>query len=142
MKRSTQIALTLLSAGMVGTGIWLIKAVPDPQGVMRALPFLLAGFGSGIFGHGMGEWIARKAAQADPSLARQIEIEQKDERNIMIGNMAKAKAFDMMTYVFGMAMVSFAIMNESVLMVLALLICYLLVQGYAIYCRFRLEKEL
>ena len=91
---------------------------------------------------GMGEWIARKAAQADPSLARQIEIEQKDERNIMIGNMAKAKAFDMMTYVFGMVMVSFAIMNESVLMVLALLICYLLVQGYAIYCRFRLEKEL
>lgn len=142
MKRSTQIALTLLSAGMVGTGIWLIKAVPDPQGAMRALPFLLAGFGSGIFGHGMGEWIARKAAQADPSLARQIEIEQKDERNIMIGNMAKAKAFDMMTYVFGMVMVSFAIMNESVLMVLALLICYLLVQGYAIYCRFRLEKEL
>lgn len=142
MKRSTQIALTLLGAGMVGTGIWLIKAVPDLQGVMRALPFLLAGFGSGIFGHGMGEWIARKAAQADPSLARQIEIEQKDERNIMIGNMAKAKAFDMMTYVFGMVMVSFAIMNESLLMVLALLICYLLVQGYAIYCRFRLEKEL
>lgn len=142
MKRSTQIALTLLGAGMVGAGIWLIKAVPDPQGVMRALPFLLAGFGSGIFGHGMGEWIARKAAQADPSLARQIEIEQKDERNMMIGNMAKAKAFDMMTYVFGMVMVSFAIMNESLRMVLALVICYLLVQGYAIYCRFRLEKEL
>lgn len=34
-------------------------------------------------------------------MARQIEIAQTDERNVMIGNMAKAKGYDMMTYVFG-----------------------------------------
>ena len=59
--------------------------MPDPQGIMRALPFLLVGFGCGIFGHGLGELLAKKAAASDPEMARQVEIAQTDERNVMIG---------------------------------------------------------
>ena len=94
MKQAKNIWLSVLGFVLIGGGIYLIKTVPDPQGIMRALPFLLVGFGCGIFGHGLGELLAKKAAESDPEMARQLEIAQTDERSVMIGNMAKAKGYD------------------------------------------------
>ena len=99
MKRAKNIWLSVLGFALIAAGIYLIRTVPDPQGILRALPFLLVGFGCGIFGHGLGELLAKKAAESDPETARRMEIDQTDERNVMIGNMAKAKGYDMMTYV-------------------------------------------
>ncbi len=48
MKRAKDIGRSLLGFVLIGVGICLIKTVPDPQGIMRALPFLLVGFGCGI----------------------------------------------------------------------------------------------
>ena len=58
-----------------------------------------------------GNIISRQALKGSPEIARQIEIEQKDERNIAIGNQAKAKGFDMMTFAFGALMICFALME-------------------------------
>ena len=70
MKRAKNVWLSVLGFALIAAGIYLIKTVPDPQGIMRALPFLLVGFGCGIFGHGLGELLAKKAAAADPETAR------------------------------------------------------------------------
>ena len=142
MKQVKNIGLSLLGLVLIGTGIYLIRTVSDPQGVMRALPFLLVGFGCGIFGHGLGDLLAKKAAQSDPETARQIEIAQTDERNVMIGSMAKAKGYDMMTYVFGALMVAFALMGAAFTIIIPMVIAYLFVHGYAIYFRVKLEKEM
>ena len=142
MKRAKNVWLSVLGFVLIGGGIYLIKAVPDPQGIMRALPFLLVGFGCGIFGHGLGELLAKKAAESDPEMARQIEIVQTDERNVMIGNMAKAKGYDMMTYVFGALMVAFAVMGASWTVIIPMVIAYLFVHGYAIYFRMKFDKEM
>lgn len=142
MKQAKNIGLSLLGLVLIGTGIYLIRTVSDPQGVMRALPFLLVGFGCGIFGHGLGDLLAKKAAQSDPETARQIEIAQTDERNVMIGSMAKAKGYDMMTYVFGALMVAFALMGAAFTIIIPMVIAYLFVHGYAIYFRVKLEKEM
>ena len=142
MKQAKNVWLSVLGFALTGTGIYLIKTVPDPQGIMRALPFLLVGFGCGIFGHGLGELLAKKAAASDPEMARQVEIAQTDERNVMIGNMAKAKGYDMMTYVFGALMVAFALMGASWTVIIPMVIAYLFVHGYAIYFRVKFDKEM
>lgn len=142
MKRAKNVWLSVLGFALIAAGIYLIKTVPDPQGIMRALPFLLVGFGCGIFGHGLGELLAKKAAAADPETARRMEIDQADERNVMIGSLAKAKGYDMMTYVFGALMVSFAVMGASWTVIIPMVIAYLFVHGYAIYFRCKFEKEM
>ena len=142
MKQAKNIGLSLLGFVLIGAGIYMIRTVPDPQGIMRALPFLLVGFGCGIFGHGLGDLLAIKAVQSDPAMARQLEIAQTDERNVMIGSMAKAKGYDMMTYVFGALMVAFALMGAPWTVIIPMVIAYLFVHGYAIYFRVKLEKEM
>lgn len=142
MKQAKNVWLSVLGFALTGAGICLIKTVPDPQGIMWALPFLLVGFGCGIFGHGLGELLAKKAAASDPEMARQVEIAQTDERNVMIGNMAKAKGYDMMTYVFGALMVAFALMGASWAVILPMVVAYLFVHGYAIYFRVKFDKEM
>ena len=142
MKQAKNIGLSLLGFVLIGAGIYMIRTVPDPQGIMRALPFLLVGFGCGIFGHGLGDLLAKKAVQSDPAMARQLEIAQTDERNVMIGSMAKAKGYDMMTYVFGALMVAFALMGAPWTVIIPMVIAYLFVHGYAIYFRVKLVKEM
>ena len=142
MKQGKKFLLIAMGLALAGAGIYLIKTTPDPQGVMRALPFLFVGFGCGIFGHNLGDLLAKKAARSDPEMARQIEVAQTDERNIMIGNMAKAKGYDMMTYIFGMLMVAFALMDVCWMVILPMVIVYLFVHGYAIYFRVKFEKEM
>lgn len=142
MKQEKNVWLSVLGLALTGAGIYLIKTVPDPQGIMRVMPFLLVGFGCGIFGHGLGELLAKKAAASDPEMARQVEIAQTDERNVMIGNMAKAKGYDMMTYVFGALMVAFALMGASWAVILPMVVAYLFVHGYAIYFRVKFDKEM
>ena len=78
MKRAKNIWLSVLGFALIAAGIYLIRTVPDPQGILRALPFLLVGFGCGIFGHGLGELLAKKAAESDPETARRMEIDQTD----------------------------------------------------------------
>ena len=142
MKRAKNVWLSVLGFALIAAGIYLIRTVPDPQGILRALPFLLVGFGCGIFGHGLGELLAKNAAESDPETVRRMEIDQTDERNVMIGNMAKAKGYDMMTYVFGALMVSFAVMGASWTVIIPMVIGYLFVHGYAIYFRVKFDKEM
>ena len=48
----------------------------------------------------------------------------------------------MMTYAFGALIVSFAVMQVQTAAILVLVLVYLLVQGCALYWRFRYEKEM
>ena len=98
--------------------------------------------GCGAFGHGMGGMLSRKALKGSPDLQKQLEIEQKDERNIAISNSAKGKAFDIMLFVYGALMLSFALMQVDLAAILLFVFCYLLVLGCSIYYRVKYEKEM
>lgn len=139
-KKWTNIFTTAGGLILLAAGVILLKIFPDPHGIMQVFPYVSVGFGCGIFGHGMGNIASRKALKNHPDIARQIEIDQNDERNVMITSRAKAKAFDLMTYVFGALMVSFALMKVDLVAVLLLVAAYLFVEGYGIYWRVRLEK--
>ena len=134
--------IAIIGVLVLGIGLVLVKTMVADTGVMAALPYVLVGIGSGVFGHGASGLIAGRAIAKDAELQKQIEIESKDERNIAIANKAKAKAYDFMTMVFGMLMISFALMNVNIAQTLLLVAAYLLVHGYGIYYRMRYEKEM
>lgn len=130
-------ALLLLVAAL------LLKLGPaQEQPLLRVLPFLCLGVGAGLLGQGVGQLLQRKALQGNPELARQQQIEVEDERNIQLAQRAKAKAFDLMIFVFGALLLAFALMQVDLTAILLLVGAYLLVQGYAVYCRVRLEEEM
>ena len=90
----TAVGIILLVAGLI-----LIKILNNPQGILHAIPYILVGLGSVIFGHGMGNLVTRRITRNHPAVQKQMEIDRKDERNIMIRNAAKSKAYDVMTFV-------------------------------------------
>ena len=90
----------------------------------------------------MGELLSRSVVKRNPALQKQIEIEQRDERNTAISNRAKARAYDMMIYVFGALMISFSLMGVELRAILLLVFAYLFVVGWGVYYRCRFEKEM
>ena len=131
------IGLVLLLAGL-----WLLRTVSWPEGVLLVLPYICIGVGCGLFGHGMGNAVSERVLKKYPEVARQKEIEENDERNVAIAERSKARAFDLMTFVLGALMLCFALMQVDLALVLLLVCAYLFIEGYALYCRFRLEKEM
>jgi hypothetical protein len=141
-KNNLSYSLTVLGLILLGGGLFLIKTLIEPQGIMRGLPYICVGLGCGIFGQGMGEIISRKAMKNSPELEKQLEIDKNDERNVTIGNRAKAKAYDMMIFVFGALMLSFALMGVDMVVVLVLVFAYIFVVAYGIYYRCKFDKEM
>ena len=141
-KKNTYYLIAIIGIVLLGVGLSLLKLVLQPQGILMTLPYICIGFGSGLFGHGVGELVNHKAEKRNPLLQRQMEISRKDERNISIVNHAKAKAYDMMIYVFGALMVSFTLMGVDVFIVLLLIFAYLVVVGFHIYYVNKYNKEM
>lgn len=143
MKKSVT-AYLLVIAGVVllAGSLYFIRTVHEQEGVLRTLPYICIGLGSGLFGSGMGELISRRTVKNSPALAKQMEINKNDERNIAIATRAKAKAYDMMVFVFGALMLAFALMETELTVVLLLVFAYLFTIGYGIYYRFKYDREM
>ena len=134
MKKSAGYVTVVAGIFLLAGGLYLIKTVSDPQGILLTLPYVCIGIGCGLFGHGMGSILSQRIMQRHPQMQKQMEIEQRDERNIAIADRATGKAFDLMTFV--------ALMSVDLPAVLLLVFAYLFVHGYAIYYRCRYEKEM
>ncbi|TKC19063.1 hypothetical protein [Robertmurraya kyonggiensis] len=134
--------LTIVGVGLLTGGLYFIIAIENPQGLLGALPYICVGLGCAVFGHGLGEIILQNAMKRAPDAAKQLEIDMKDERNLAIANQAKAKAYDMMVFVFGALMFSFALMGIDLLVLLLFVFTYLLVIVYSTYYRFKFNKEM
>ena len=141
-KQGMQTVLGVLGFALLTAGLYLAKTTDAATGIMRALPYVMIGIGCGLFGQGMGGVIERSILRKHPEIAKQKEIEVKDERNQEISNRAKAKAYDVMVFVFGALMVSFALMNVDLAVLLMLVFAYLFVVGSGLYHRIKLDKEL
>lgn len=134
--------ITLIGVIMLGIGLFMTKTIENAQVILLTLPYVLVGIGCGIFGYGMSNIVSKKAISKDEHLQRQLEIEKSDERNIAIANKSKAKAYDLMTFMFGVLMLSFALMNIDMVAILLLVAAYLSVHIYGIYYRMKYEKEM
>lgn len=143
MKKSVlSYIFTVLGIALIAGGIVILKVVGEPQGVMLELPYVMIGLGCGLFGHGTGDLVNKAAMKKHPDLAQQDEINKTDERNVAIANRAKAKAYDAMLFIFGALMISFALMNVDLIIVLLLVFAYLCVVGIGLFYRFKYDKEM
>lgn len=138
MKKNNYLMLAL-GIGMFVAGLLLIK---NEQMESLLIPYLLIGFGAGLFGNGFSDLIVTQVMKKNPELAKEDRINREDERNQLISARSKEKAFDLATYLLGALMLSYALMKENLAIVLSLVAVYLFIQFYALYWRFRLEKEL
>lgn len=134
--------LTVVGVGLLAGCVYFIKTIEDPKGMLRVLPYIGFGLGCVIFGHGIGEIINRHAMKSNPTAAKQLEIDRKDERNLAIINRAKAKAYDMMVFVFGALIFAFSLMGTDLIVVLLLVFAYLFILVYCSYYRFKYFKEM
>lgn len=143
MKKRNAWLVLLLGLALLAAGFLLHRMLPEPRDApLRALPYLCLGVGCGLFGHGAGELLAKRALKNDPELVRRQAIEAKDERNRAISSAAKARGYDLMTFAFGALMLFSVLMGADLLVVLAMVAVYLFIQFYALWWRFRLEKEM
>jgi hypothetical protein len=143
MKKNTVlVCTTIFGIFLLSIGLVLLKIIETPQGIMIVFPYICVGFGGGIFGHGMGSIISNKTIKNNPDAAKKIEIEEHDERNIAISNRAKAKAYDMMVFVFGASLFTFALMGGNMTELLLLVFSYLFVIGNFIYYLSKFNKEM
>lgn len=134
--------LTVIGVLLFAGGLYFIKTIEDPHGLLKALPYICVGLGCSIFGHGMGEIVLQWAIKNNSVAAKQLEIDKKDERNLAISNRAKAKAYDMMVFVFGAIILAFALMRIDIIMLLLLVFVYMIFLGYNSYYRFKYYKEM
>jgi hypothetical protein len=78
------------------------------------------GLGCGFLGYGSGEWIRGKIMKEQPDVVKRIEIEKQDERNLAIGYRSKAKAYDLMVYIFGALLLVFTLLDVQLAAILLL----------------------
>lgn len=134
--------ISLVGLIIFAAGIYLVITQTDAQGIMKTLPYVCIGVGSGFLGSGIGSTISIKAGQKDPEFEKKMEIEKKDERNVAISNRAKAKAYHTMIYVFAALMLTFALMGVDTVAVLLLVIAYILVIFSYVYWHYKYNKEM
>jgi hypothetical protein len=144
MKNKNLKDVLFASLGLLITviGLLLIKKVINPQGIMQTLPYILVGLGCGTFGHYTGKIISYKATANYPDIVKSIEIEQKDERNVLIMNKARGKAYETMIFVYGAIMLSFALMQVDLKFIIILVLAYLFVVFTEVYYRLKFTKEM
>ena len=137
-KKTIFYVLVIVGIVLLAAGLCLLKVI----GTDETVPYVCIGFGCGIFGHGFGEIISRKARNKDPEMAKQMDIELNDERNMAIRNCAQAKAYNIMIPVFGALFFSFALMKVDMVVILLLVAAYIFICGCSIYYRIKYEKEM
>lgn len=133
---------TILGIVLIMTGLFLLKTLASTHELILILPYILFGIGCSILGYGTSSILSQKAFKNHPEIQKQLMIDKTDERNIAIANRAKAKAYDMMIFVVGALLLTFALMRIDIIAMLLLLFVYLFAQGYGIYFRCKYDKEM
>jgi hypothetical protein len=134
--------LSIIGFVIFGSGLALIKMLPEAGGILKTLPYLCVGIGAGIFGGNLGTAIRNKKMLNNPQAAKQMEIEQKDERNQAISNRAKARAYDLMIYVYAVILVAFTLMQVDMYVILTLVTVYLFFVFTNVYYFTKYNKEM
>lgn len=133
---------SLIGFIIMAGGAILGKNFREAEGILQALPYILIGIGAGILGQNLGTVFNIIAAKKDPQLAKRKEIEEKDERNIIIRNKAKAKAYDLMIMVFGTLMLALGMLEANWTIIIALVVSYLFVAAANVYYLNKFNKEM
>ena len=131
-----------IGLAMIIGSIYLLQAEKTPEGAIRTVLYVCAGLGCFLSGSALSAWLQDWALRNAPDIQKGINIEKRDERNQMITNQAKAKAFDLYVCVFTVMFWTLGWMGTDSTALLLLLAAHCFVLGTGLYYRSKLEKEL
>ena len=134
--------LTFVGIGLVVVGFLLHKYSLSTDKMIVTIPYIFIGVGCGIFGHFMDNLIKYFSTKNHKELERQIQIDKNDERNILIAEKSKAKAYDLMFYLFASMLIIFSLMGVDNLAIIMIVAIYLSIQIYALYWRSKFESKM
>lgn len=99
--------------------------------------------GTGLFGVAMGEVLKNKAIKSNPKEAKKVLIEQKDERNKYINQLAKSKAYDVTNVFLLGSIIFFGFLGDFDKTLLIILIMAVAISwGVMFYHTSKLKKEM
>ena len=136
------VLLIIIGVILFVAGIVLMINFEEPQGVMKSLPFVCIGVGLGALSGGIGAVISFHLMQKNPSMAKQKEIDIKDERNINITNKAKAKVFNYTWMLFSALLIFLAMMEIKLSIIVVFIGAYLSIIILYIYLLNKYSKEM
>lgn len=136
------ILLSFLGVVLVALGLYIYQKTLGMDKTVVVIPYIFIAIGCGIFGHFTGYLIQHYSTKNNEELKRQIEIEKNDERNILIAEKSKAKAYDLMIYLFAAMLIIFSLMGADKLQILVLVAIYLSLQIYALYWKSKFESRM
>ena len=127
---------------LIVAGFYFHKNNTSADKMITAIPHILIYIGIGILGHFIGNVIQHTSIKNHEALERQIMIDKNDERNILIANKSKAKAYDLMIYLFAAMLIMFSLMKINKFAITIMVTIYLAIQIYALYWRHNFERTM
>jgi len=112
------------------------------QGIILVLLNICIGLGAILLGHGITNIMIEKAIKNKPNIKEQIEIDENDERNIMITNRVKAKTYDMLILIFPGLTAFLGLMGVDLIVILVFVLAFIFSLIYGLYYRFKYNKEM
>ncbi len=141
-KTKGYVFLMIIGAILFTAGVVLAIRFTEPQGIMKTLPFICIGVGAGALGGGLGGAATSYLMRKNPSMAKQKEINAKDERNIAIANKAKAKLFNYTLMLFSVLLLFLALIQVELFVILVFVGAYLSIIVLFIYFINKYSKEM
>lgn len=141
-KARAQYILAAVGFVLFITGIVLVILFSESVGIMKSLPFISVGIGAGLCGGGLGGAISYRKMQENPQLAKEKEINIKDERNVAISNRAKAVAYNFTLIIFSVLIMFLALVQVETYITLVFTGAYLLIISIYIYFMNKYHKEM
>lgn len=127
---------------LIVTGIVLVILFSESQGIMKTLPFICLGIGAGSFSGGLGGLISYRRMQQNPQLAKEKQINTKDERNIIITYRAKAMSYNLTIIIFAFLIMFLAMVQVETYITLIFTGAYILIIFLHFYFFNKYYKEM
>lgn len=141
-KAKGQYILTAVGFILFVAGLVLVILFSKSQGILRPLPFICLGIGAGLCGGGLGGIIKGRQLAKDPQLAKKIEIDTKDERNIAIANKAKAAAYNFTLFIFAALILFLSLVQAEAYITLVFVGAYVVAIALYLYFLIKYHKEM
>jgi len=141
-KLNSSYIVTITGLLVLMVGLCMIKIFDSSKNIMSTMYYVFIGLGCTIFGYGIGKICTMQAEKADPKMAKRNLINKNDERNVAVRNKAKAKAYDIMVYIFAALQIAFGLMGVGLPVIIILNVAYFSVIGFEIYYFRKLNREM
>lgn len=141
-KNRGQYILTVVGFILFVAGIVLAMFFSKSEGIMRTFPFICLGIGAGFCGGGLGSVIRSRQMLKDPQLAKKIDIDAKDERNIAIANKAKAVAYNFTVLIFSALIMFLSLVQVETYIIFIFIGAYLVIIFLHIFFLIKYHKEM